>query len=623
MMNRPLLLLVAICVAQQACATSKPLEEGTGGDGVTQGGTGQALWSQACDHVNDLVRASMAEIHGQQTEGAAKEELDRVLSQAGAECRVYFKGQTPDAADRVARCMIGARSPAEVGRCIEPYPVVTPGPHCPIDLDLPMEEKVEAMIELGGDRGAGALSSCIALCSEPRTVAAAVAGPLGKKLETGDLASQTLAWDCLHGLLEWLDGPIGEPAREALGRWVLGALTGGPTGAKHRDLVGPRAGLELLRRLGAHAVPVGLLMVEQRPESDTGAVADWLDFMVYLDESNQEAGQKGRDAAHHATKALEALKRYHLALFKAMETDVDLYFNPNDVILVEKVEGPRAVEYLLELARHPKVDPATQYTALLISEAMLEEVVPEEEMDHLTDRLLAVIVNKLPEIRSASGKERKRQVRLLLEKTGIPGLEKVPLAWEVQSEGRKETRWKPYLASDGYRPGGLVIGLAGDFLGPLVEKERAGLALAPRPGLKLPEAVDRKVTPLVASWLDSDLTLPRLFGVAGLTCLGTPRATELLRELAGDERDISGYLGEGMTLGMMAGNGLEAIDLARDFEQLKLDVIQAGSLSPEAVTSARDDMLADIGLKPGQLATKHGAALKNLQKRHRKHKRKK
>jgi len=439
-------------------------------------------------------------------------------------------------------------------------------------------------------------------------------------------------------------------------------------------------------------------MIERRVESEAWSVLSWIEFVFSFCDPDGDDPEEAKKAEKLKLEALEALKRYQVEQFKIMKGNPDIFFNPNDILLIEKFDLPATVLYLLELAIHNDVDGATQYEALVIAEKMFDHVVPEKELNKYTDKMLSVLVNKLPDIPGQTGMNRLMQAQLYLEKSQIQGLKDVPLVVEKEVGGEKQTKWKPYLSIHKYHPAKLIFGVAKDFLQPLVDKQREQLlaewdkkwtrehpvappkketekkddpakekkegdkkaeAVKEKKGDKKAEAtgdkkaaeakaapvkpkvvekpdftldpgfatelekrIDKNITPLVEDWLGSKLRAKRLFGIAGLKYLGTPGAAKLLKGLLGDKLDMSDYLGKGVTIALVAQNALKGIELAKEFDQLKLDAIRDKILSPDEVERMKQRMLADLAFTPEELEKKYREELRKRQERYQRQKEK-
>ena len=152
--------------------------------------------------------------------------------------------------------------------------------------------------------------------------------------------------------------------------------------------------------------------------------------------------------------------------------------------------------------------------------------------------------------------------------------------------------------------------------------EKPDFTAAPEFIAELNKRVDQKVTPLVETWLTSPTRVKRIFGIAGLKYLATPKAQTLLSALAGDKTDISGYMGNGVTLAALALNASKGIELSSEFEQLKLDAIRDKILRPEEVERVRQRMMADMSLTGPELEKKYREEIEKRKQHYRKQKEK-
>ena len=340
------------------------------------------------------------------------------------------------------------------------------------DEDVPFHIKVEAVTILAEHDFSTRLRGIVSKYKDPQELADAASVKFIEALESGDEDRQQQARDGLFQLL----GTMGDEARDisqkALTKWIFAGVTSANTREEIWEAVSPKIALNQVRDLGEYAVPHALIMIEKRVESESWNVLAWIDFVFGFYNPEDEDPERKKRAEQHKAGALEALKRNHAAVFKLMETDKDVFFDPNDVLIVEKFDTPLTVDYLLDMARHEKIDPATQYEALIIAEKMFDHVVGAKDLNKYTDKMLSVVINKLPEIRDRTGMNRLKQAQILLEKSQIQGLKDVPLVVEDDKGGEKQTKWKGYLSARNYHPAKLVFGVAKDFLEPLVDKQR-------------------------------------------------------------------------------------------------------------------------------------------------------
>jgi len=462
---------------------------------------------------------------------------------------------------------------------------------------------------------------------EPERLGAAVGEQLIAMLGEGNDESASQARDGLLILLPRFSDALRDRAQQALAAWAFKGVTADKTREEVWELVGARMYLAQIGKLGRHGVEPILLMIEKRVESESFTLYDWIRALLSIDD--------GR----HAARGLQAIRRCHEALFANMEVDEQAYFPPNDIILIEKFNIVDTPLYLLELSLHDKLDPASRYEALLIAEAMFDKLLTDEELAPYLDRILPVIIKKLPDIRDASGQGRMKQAQFVLDHSGIEGLKDVALTEEKEVEGETKTSWKPYMASRLFHPGKFMFGVAGDFLQPLVDSEReklaaewrvagkevvSGEALAGEPEFRtqLAARVDRSVTPLAEGWLKSKVKFQRLFAVAGLKFLGTPGAITLLTGLVSDKTDFSDYMDDDTTMSKLAGNALKGIELSAEFGRLELDDTTGKVVSNDSVKRVHRRMLQDLSLSAEQLEEKYRADLKKERDRYQEQKRK-
>jgi hypothetical protein len=550
------------------------------------------------------------------------------------------------------------------------------------DADVPFDVKVDAIVILVENGWANRIRGIIGkygeLGSEDSTkLASAVCEKLVETLKEGGDPAQA-ARDGLFHILGIVDDEHLDTAQKALTAWAFAGVTADKSLEDVWALVSNKIALNQVRDLGRYAIPYALIMIEKRVESEAWGVLNWVEFVFSFYNPEDEDPEAKKKAIQYKVDALEALKRYHAEVFKKMDSDPELFFDPNDILIVEKFDMSETVAYMLELALHPKVDPATQYEALIIGEKMFDTLVPEKDFNKFSDIMTGAILKKIPEIRDRSGMSRLKQAQIVLDKSQIQGLKDVALVVEKEGkDGKKQTKFKPYISAKGYHPGKFVFGVTEDYLQPLLEKEQtkllaeweakwkkeqeaaavaakaaadkaaadaaaaaaaakaAGKKVAAAP-VKTPEPpaekpdftldgafitelearIDKSVTPLVEDWLTSKLLLKRIFGLAGLKYLGTPKAKILLEGLVADKTDIASFLGKGITIGSLAANGVKGIEMSKELQQLKLDAIRDKLLSPGEVERLRQRMLSDLGLSAAELETKYRDELKKRQERY-------
>ncbi len=500
------------------------------------------------------------------------------------------------------------------------------------DEDVPFHIKVDAIVILVENGWSNRIVDILSRYSDAVGLANAVSEKLMEMLNQGVEASQ-VARDGLFFILEWLDYEHLDTAQRALTNWAFAGVTKDRSREEIWDLIHNRLALNQVRDLGDYAVPYALIMIQKRVESESWGLLNWVEFVFSFYNPEDEDPENKKKALQYRRDALQALRRYHEELFKKMETDKEAFFDPNDVLIVEKFDMPETVDYLLEL-----VDKAKQYEALIISEKMFETLVPERDYNAFSDRMAAAILQKIPEIRDHTGMARLMQAELVLEKSQIQGLKYVPLVVEQEGpDGEKKTSFKPYVSARDYHPGKFIFGVVKDFLEPLVDKQRESLLEETKGGgragtdelpvdsafmTELDARLDMSVTPLVEDWLSSKLVLKRIFGLAGLKYLGTAKAKKLLEGLKADKTDLSAFLGKGVTIGTLAGNGVKGIEMSKELQQLKLDAIRDKLLSPTEVERLRQRMLADLAVTGEELEKSYREELKKRQAKYHEQKKK-
>jgi len=504
------------------------------------------------------------------------------------------------------------------------------------DADVPFGVKVDAMVILVENGWANRIREIIEGYGEQGSddstkLASAVCEKLIETLEAGGESAHLASYGIFH-ILEIVDDGHLDIAQRALTAWAFAGVTADQSLEEVWHLVSNKIVLSQVRDLGHYAVPYALIMIEKRVESEAWGLLNWVEFVFSFYNPEDEDPVAMKKAMQYRADALNALKRYHVEVFEKMESDPELFFDPNDILIVEKFDLAETVDYLLELAIHPKVDPATQYEALIIAENMFETVVPEKDYDKYSDIMTSTILHKIPEIRDRTGLSRLKQAQIVLDKSQIQGLSDIALVVEkVGDDGKPETKFKPYASARDYHPGRFVFGVVGDFLQPLVDDQKKPVieewfmkGLAEKPNFtdkaefiaELEFRVDKSVTPIVEDWLTSELRLKRIFGLAGLKYLGTPKAKRLLEGLMADKTDIASFLGKGATIGMLAGNGVKGIEMSKELQQLKLDAMRDKILSPGEVERLRKRMLADLALNAEELEKKYVEELKMRQERY-------
>ncbi len=546
------------------------------------------------------------------------------------------------------------------------------------DADVPFHVKVDAIVILVENGWANRIRGIIGKYGEQGSddstkLASAVCEKLVETLKEGGEPAQA-ARDGIFHILGIVDDEHLDIAQKALTDWAFEGVTADKSLEEVWSMVSNKIALNQVRDLGHYAVPYALIMIEKRVESEAWGILNWVEFIFSFYNPEDEDPEAKKKAIQYKVDALEAVKRHHKDVFKRMDSDPELFFDPNDILIVEKFDMAETVGYMLELALHPKVDPATQYEALIIGEKMFDTLVPEKDYDKFSDKMTGAILNKIPEIRDRTGMSRLKQAQIVLDKSQIQGLKDVALVVEKEGkDGKKQTKFKPYISARGYHPGKFVFGVTEDYLQPLVEKEQTKLLgewearwkkeqeaakaakvaadaaaaaaakvegakkvadakptakkeepVVEKPDFTLDAAfiteleirVDKSVTPLVEDWLTSNLRLKRIFGLAGLKYLGTPKAKKLLEGLVADKTDIASFLGKDTTIGSVAANGVKGIEMSKELQQLKLDAIRDKLLSPGEVERLRQRMLADLGISADELEKKYREELKKRQERY-------
>lgn len=299
--------------------------------------------------------------------------------------------------------------------------------------------------------------------------------------------------------------------------------------------------------------------------------------------------------------AVSEFKQKHERIFEATADDGASAFDPLDVTRLEKLGTAEACAYLLELSRDKRLGLLDQVSALLAARELFQQALSEEQRRQLTDAMVATVLWELPDLKGSKGQARKEYARFVLDICGIEGLDSVGLTTAEVQYGEKVERWKPYLGTRYYSPGAFIYGIARDFLEPI--------ASAP------------ETLPKVASWLRSDLTIARLFGVAGLRYLGTPEALTPLETLADDKTDVSSFAGERLTLGQVAQAALKARELAPEFLEFQAQLDKEDARlhpfgPPDQGRKLHDRMMGDMLVSAPRLEQKYRALLTEMKEKH-------
>ena len=560
------------------------------------------------------------------------------------------------------------------------------------DPDVPFHVQTQAIVILVQNGWANRIRGIVGQHAKANELATAVGAALVEVLGGQNEDSAHRARDGLFQLMARMSDEQRDACQKALANWAFAGATQEKTRGEIWEIISPRIAMPQVRDLSEYGVPPALLMIAKRVETDGFGVKDWLGFVMSFE--NDEYNKS----------AMQAFKKYHSELFKRIEADRKkpkeeqdgLDFPRDDPILLEIFSNVDIVLYLLELAQNPLVDGPTQYEALIIAEKKFDEVLTEQkDKEKHIDTLLSLVVNKIPQIRDATGMNRMTQAQFLLEKSGIEGLKDVPLVVEKEVDGKKRTSWKRYMSASKFHAGNFMYGVISDFLEPLVSKEKDALlkewdarwekeqaakaakaaaekkaaeeaakaakaadkekakadgkdakkeekahakaeekkteepkevkpdfTAQPEFIAELHKRVDGKVTPLVEVWLASPTRVKRIFAVAGLKYLATPKAQTLLTALAGDKTDIADYMGKGVSLANLALNASKGIELSGEFEKLKLDAIRDKILRPEEVERVRLRMMADLSLSGAELETKYRGEIEKRKEHYRKQKEK-
>ena len=339
----------------------------------------------------------------------------------------------------------------------------------------PLHIKTRAIQVLVENGWSASIRGIVTKYPNPEELASAVAEKLIESLSSGTEEQAQSARDGLFQLLGTMDEKHRIDSQKALTAWSFAGVAVEKSKEEIWELVSKKLALNQVRDLGDFAVPYVLIMIEKRVESESWSLLNWIEYIFSFYNPDDDNAERKAVAIKYKADALEALKRQHKALFKQMDTDKEAFFDPQDIVLVEKFDSTAAVLYLLDLARNPKIDPASQYEALIIAERMFDVVVPEKEVNKHIDKVLSVIVTKLPEIRDSTGMGRLKQAQIFLEKSQVQGLKDVPLVIEKEVDGEKHTSWKAYLSVKGFHAAKFFYGVVSDFLDPLVEKQREAL----------------------------------------------------------------------------------------------------------------------------------------------------
>jgi hypothetical protein len=481
--------------------------------------------------------------------------------------------------------------------------------------DMPLEAQANAVVTLVEAGKADRIRRIVAKAHDPAKLAKTVAAGLIPRLQGKPDPAVLQVRNALLILLDALETKDKERVQKALAHWAFEGLDS--VESEDTDVwFQQRFPKAQLSRLGSHAVEPVLTLVQDSAGVGSATLRDCTNYLAALEEEKI------------AARAVEAFRKRHDAMFDRMGKGADLAFRPDDLLLLEKLGGRPALAHLLYLSRHDKVDAVSQIEALIRAK-MLFDGLPGEQQELGLDQMLATIIAKLSALKDATGRKRLEYAGYVLKHTRIPELGDVSLTESAKVAGRERLRYRPYMGARVLTPERFVWGVAGDFLRSKVAEQR--LELAPEQGLvlsadeyaqRLAALVERNVTSMVESWLDGQPQLRRIFGIAGLRYLGTPKAMAALEALKTDTTDLSIYFGDGATTATLAGNALTAIELSGRLAKLERQSVAERRFAGGQAHVLRRDVLSRMALPAAELRSEFETRLDTVQSRYDEHKQK-
>ena len=329
------------------------------------------------------------------------------------------------------------------------------------DPEVPFDTKVRGL-EVLVENGAGERVRGIIRDHEQRAeLVAELATSLLEKLQGDNEDLQGKARDTLMQLLAMLDDEGRTEVQKQLAAWAFGDITADMARDDVWEKVQNRISFSQVRELEQFGVEPALIMIQKRLETREFGVLDWIDY-VQAQATEQETPELSK-------RALAALRIAHKGLFEEMKTDEKLYFQPKELIIVEKFYNIEAVLYLLELSEHFMLDRGTQMESLMRAHELFDKIIPEDQRTKYTDKLLPVMMRRLPLL---NGQKRIEWASEVLARSAIPGLEKISMFDIAKSKAGKDQKTiKIWLSRKYYNTGAYLYGVMDGYLGSRIDAQ--------------------------------------------------------------------------------------------------------------------------------------------------------
>jgi hypothetical protein len=322
------------------------------------------------------------------------------------------------------------------------------------DPEVPDETKIRGL-EVLVENGAGERVRGIVRDHEKRDeLVSALATSLLEKLKSDNEDLQGKARDTLMQLLAMLDDEGRSEVQKQLAAWAFGDITIEMPRDEVWEKVQNRMSFSQVRELEKFGVEPALIMIQKRLETKEFGILDWIDY-VQAQATEQEKPELSK-------RALAALRIAHAGLFEEMKTDENMYFRPQELIIVEKFYNIEAVLYLLELSEHFMLDRGTQMESLMRAHELFDKIIPEDQRTKYTDKLLPVMMRRLPLL---NGQKRIEWASEVLARSAVPGLEKISMFDIAKSKAGKEQKTiKIWLSRKYYNTGAYLYGVMDGYL---------------------------------------------------------------------------------------------------------------------------------------------------------------
>jgi len=329
------------------------------------------------------------------------------------------------------------------------------------DPEVPFDTKVRGL-EVLVENGAGERVRGIVRDHDQRSeLVSELSANLLEKLheESDDIQGQVR--DTLLQLLAMLDEENRTNVQKQIAAWAFGDITAEMPREDVWEKVQNRISFSQVRELEGFGVEPALIMIQKRLETREFGVLDWIDYV--------QAQALEQDDKEISRRALDALMIAHESLFKEMEDDENLYFRPQELIIVEKFYNIQAVLYLLELSEYSMLDRGTQMESLMRAHELFDKIIPEDQRTKYSDKLLPVMMRRLPLL---NGQKRIEWASEILARSRIPGLEKVSMFDKAKTKGGKEQKTiKIWLSRKYYNAGAYFYGVMDEYLGSRIDAQ--------------------------------------------------------------------------------------------------------------------------------------------------------